>query len=156
MDRKVERRKDIMRRQLWTLFAIVMVVAILVSAHSEAEVLTLQDVNSTGILDNSPVDGVGDSLYQTLYDVGIYMTSGINAHSVFAFQMTGVADPSQITDANFSVTARSITGTPDFGIDAYVARSSSSAAILASDYQDTTLVANAGFPCQQHHRFEGA
>jgi hypothetical protein len=121
-----------------TLLIFVCVTLFALAVYADPVTYTLNDVNAMKVVDSDPVDGVGDGLQQDVYDVGIYMASGLNAHSVFAFQMTGVADPSLITDANFSVTATYLTGTFDFHVDAYAVRTSSSSDVLTSDYQNTS------------------
>lgn len=67
-----------------------------------------------------------------------YHTAAGNMQLVYVFKMTGAADASKITAANFSVTQLSaITG---FNIDAKVIRTASTAKVLISDYQATAAM----------------
>ncbi len=108
-----------------------------------ATTVLLDDVEARRVRDTNN-NGTGDVAEADVLDVGRYSTS--QGHSVFVFQMTGVANPAQITSADFSVTLISTAGTPtDFNIDAHAIRTSSAPTILASDYQTTAQLLMADF-----------
>ena len=118
---------------------------LLMAGVSQAEIITtnITETADTRINDTDN-DGAGNSIKPTIDNnrlIGYYykdngegaVDTTLNMTLVYAFLMTGVTDPSQITAADFSVTQSAVGS--DFDINASIIRTSDTADFEYSDYQ---------------------
>jgi len=116
---------------------------LLAGVTADASTVLIDDVNAMRVRDTN-LNGTGDVAEADVIDVGRYSTS--NSYAVFVFQMTGVANPSLITAANFSVgITESINSPTDFNVDAHVIRKAESSTILITDYETSAQLLMADF-----------
>ena len=66
--------------------------------------------------------------------------NGAAVNTAFAYEMTGTASGANITLADFSVDLISISGSPTMNVDLYVNRVDASGTIIASDFENGTLI----------------
>jgi hypothetical protein len=98
-------------------------------------------------INNSSSSRIRDSSYNgsgnlAQFDQGLAagtLSWGPALHAGIAFQMTGVS-AADLLAADFSISLTGKSGAPDFNVDVYASRVSSNGAILASDYQASTLL----------------
>lgn len=106
-------------------------------ANCFASIVTLDEANLQRVHDTN-ADGIGDSRFGSPANnlVGFFADSAAvqNMQMVWAFQMTGVADPATIINADFTATVTGL-GSNAFNIDAHVIRTAGTDTILASDYE---------------------
>lgn len=112
-----------------------LVASLFVFAHPASAQTIINSFADTRV-DDRDDNNLGDTLVNGNNNTGFFTVAGIgNTHSVFAFQMTGIADASQITDADFSLTNTRVEA--GFNIDMHVVRVSSASAFAVSDYEDS-------------------
>jgi hypothetical protein len=117
------------------------------TGHAAAITLGAENAERVEDLTNNG-DGTGDRAQYDVLDLGQY-SNAERTFPVFVFQLnSGLAAVGQqvnVSGANFSVTETLPSGTPPVG-DLYGIRISSSDTILASDYQNGTLLQSAYSP----------
>ena len=79
--------------------------------------------------------------------VGFFDSASVgNMHLAWAFEMTGVSNTLQLTDADFSVTQVGRTGSAfTYDIQAHIIRTSNTADLVHSDYEDSAVLLMTNF-----------
>jgi len=122
------------RNRTFLTLAVVAMACFALTTSANAAVIDINTAAHSRIddLDN---DGDGDALVHGT-DVAYWAAEyQDNSQAVWAFQMTGVANPAEITTADFSTSMDWTVGPIDFEVDAYVIRVNAASTILVGDYE---------------------